>query len=153
VRAFFKTLLLFALAGPLVGLLSLVPLAVLIAAWDAVSRVETFQFHPHFDAQSLQRLKLFVAGVYVIGFIPASFAGLLVAQARLLAGNALRLWHVLALGCLVGLIVCAMVGANHYLHDAHFFQGCALLVYVCAAATILCWLPARRWWPDSDLAG
>jgi hypothetical protein len=37
VRAFVKTLLLYALVGPLVGLVSLLPIAVLVAAWDLVA--------------------------------------------------------------------------------------------------------------------
>jgi hypothetical protein len=37
VRAFVKTLLLYALVGPLVGLLSLVPIAVLVVAWDTIA--------------------------------------------------------------------------------------------------------------------
>lgn len=178
-RAFLKTLLLYALVGPLVGLLSLVPIAVLVAAWDAIAhwlevlasraqsvscehqippdldfrcfqRVAPFKFNFHIDVQ-LQRLDLLVVGAYAIGFIPAVFAGLLVAQAMLLVGNALRFWHVLALGCLVGVIFCTIIGADRYVHDAHFFQGSALMVYVCAFATIVCWLPTRRWWLESTL--
>jgi hypothetical protein len=177
VRAFVKTLLLYALVGPLVGLLSFVPIAVLVAAWDTTAEWRAFMsraqsppcdpphdgifdfrcyqlvapFHSnlHIAAPSLQTLSQYVFAAYVIGFVPAVFAGLLVAQAMLLAGNAFRFWHALALGCLVGVIFSASVTANHYLHDAHFFQGFALLVYVCATATIFCWLPARRWRPPS----
>jgi hypothetical protein len=177
VRAFVKTLLLCALVGPLVGLLSFVPIAVLVAAWDTMAdwlafmsraqsppcdlphdgifdlrcyqHVAPFHFNLHIDAPSLQTLSPYVFGAYVIGFVPAVFAGLLVAQAMSLVGNAFRFWHALALGCFVGVLFSAMVGANHYLHDAHFFQGCALLVYLCAIATGFCWLPARRWWPPS----
>jgi hypothetical protein len=177
VRAFVKTLLLYALVGPLVGLLSLVPIAVLVVAWDTIAdwlafmsraqsppcdpphdgifdlrcyqQVAPFHFNLHIDAPSLQTLSLYVFTAYVIGFVPAVFAGLLIAQAMLLTGNAFRFWHALALGCLVGVIFSASVTANHYLHDAHFFQGFALLVYVCAIATGFCWLPASRWWPPS----
>lgn len=179
-RAFVKTLLLYALVGPLVGLVSLLPIAVLVAGWDLMAdwlrvlisraqspscdpphdgifdlrcfqQVAPFHFNPHFDVPSLQTLSLYVFGAYVMGFVPAVFAGFLVAQAMLLVGNAFRFWHALALGCFVGVIFSAMVGANHYLHDAHFFQGCALLVYLCAIATSICWLPVSRWWLESDL--
>jgi hypothetical protein len=177
VRAFWKTLLLYALVGPIVGLLSLVSVAVLIAAWGPIAhwletlvshaqsvscehqtplhldlrcfqRAEPFQFNLHIDAHSLQRLGLLVFGAYVIGFIPAAFTGLFVAQAMLSRGNAFRFWHVLALGCLMGVIFSALVGVGH-LHDAHFFLGFTLLSYVCTIATVVCWLIARRWWAPS----
>lgn len=156
------------------------PIAVLIFAWDAsehwlqlfgshaqsascqhqippnldlrcFQRVEPLHFDLQIDAEVLKKLGLLVFGAYAVGFIPAAFTGFLIAQARLLAGNALSILHVLALGCLVGVILCAIVGANHYLHDAHFFEGCAYLVYFCAIATVLCWLQARRWWLEKDL--
>jgi hypothetical protein len=117
----------------------------------SISVVTNAPFHFDFQiaAPSLQTLSQYFFGAYVMGFVPAVFAGLLVAQAMLLVGNAFRFWHALALGCFVGVFFSAMVGANHYLHDAHFFQGCALLVYLCAIATSICWLPVSRWWPPS----
>jgi hypothetical protein len=182
VRAFFKTLLLYVIVGPLVGLLSLVLLSVPAIAWDLIAhwlqalvphaqsewcqhqippnldlrcfqRVEPFHFSPHIVVPGLQTLSGLVLAVYAVGLIPAAFAGLLVSQARLVAGHALRFWHVLALGCLVGVILSAIIGANYYLHGAHFFRGCAFLVYMCAFATIICWLPARRWWLERELDG
>src|ERR1700693_5856353 len=89
VRAFVKTLLLYALVGPLVGLVSLLPIAVLVAAWDLMadwlrvllSRAQSprcapphdgifdlrcfqqaapFHFNLHIDVPSLQTLSLYV---------------------------------------------------------------------------------------------
>jgi hypothetical protein len=181
VQAFVKTLLLYALVGPLVGLLSLAPIGVVVTAWDVIShwlasidwqalsiscenqtpshldprcfeqRTEPFHLDLNFHI-SWQGISFVVVSAYVIGFLPASFAGVLVAQGRLLAGNAFRVWHVLVLGCVVGVIFTSIVGADQYLHDARFFQGCALLVYVCVVATVLCWLVARRWWPQTDFS-
>jgi hypothetical protein len=182
VQAFLKTLLLYALVGPLVGLLSLVPIAVVVTTWDVIShwlgslawhapgiscenqtpshldfrcfqqRAEPFHLDLNFHI-GWQGLSLGVVSAYAVGFLPASFAGLLVAQGRLLAGNTFRVWHVLVLGCLVGVIFTSILAADQYLHDARFFQGCALLVYVCVVPTILCWLVARRWWAQTDFSG
>ena len=78
----------------------------------------------------------YIFGAYVIGFVPAVFAGLLVAQAMSLVGNAFRFWHALALGCFVGVIFSAMVGANHYLHDARALLGAVAFVMSHAVAAI-----------------
>lgn len=168
--AFIRTLLLYVLLGPLAGLLSFaLPAYGILVGQVAWANIRFYWLHSlqcspfaggdclDLDPSALLlphaiSLKMLLLGSYAIGCVPALFAGLLVAQAMLIVGSAVRFWHVLALGCLVGVIFSAMMGSGRYLHDARFFEGCAFLVYVCTIATIACWPPVRHWWPPSESA-
>jgi hypothetical protein len=114
VRAFWITLLFYALAGPLVGLLFIMVIGFLVAAWgpiidrltllmpdvqdpSCVSRstgyfdLRCFQrFEPRqfrFFLFDRQTLSLYASGSYVIGFIPALLAGALIARAGFRIGD------------------------------------------------------------------
>ncbi len=91
-----------------------------------------------------------VSGSYIIGLIPATVTGLLVAIG-MLAREDFGFRHALTFGCIVGILFAAVLGAGNYLHDARFFLGIASLAYICVFATVVCWLPVRRWWPRNRL--
>ena len=138
-RATWMTLLLFALAGPLVGLLSLAVISFLIEAWGPITdrlgapishgqnsscdspysghfdlrcfqRFEPRQFRYH-PWLDLQTLSLDVFGAYVIGVIPALLAGLLICAGRLRDGGVGFSYAVLV-GTLIGLMTGVMAMYN-----------------------------------------
>lgn len=161
VFAFVGTLIFYAVAGPLAGALSFLLPGYCVQLYHIVSAniefhwLHTLQCPPNsggdcfflkpnnvlpFDARVL------VSGSYIIGLIPATFAGLLVALGMSVCED-FRFRHAFAIGCIVGTIFAALLGSNHYLHDARFFLGIALSAYICIFATVVCWFPVRLWWP------
>jgi hypothetical protein len=127
--AFIWTLLFYALVGPFVGLLGTLlfyqGIELFHAAWsnielywlhslqcgpfdggDCLHRIPQIIFLPStlkpftqlFSASGLRLL----AAIYIFGFVPALFAGLLVALGKLIGENDFRLWHALVLGAAVG---------------------------------------------------
>ena len=128
-RAFWMTLLVFAFAGPLVGLLSVTVIGFFIEAWGPIiDRLEALIPHAqslscdphsgHLDLRCFQQPpdprqfsyhpwllenpSLSVFGAYVIGFIPALLAGFSICAGRLRDGGAGFSYAVLV-GTLVGL--------------------------------------------------
>jgi hypothetical protein len=163
--AFAGTLIFYAFVGPLAGAVALLlpgyGLQLYHIAW---SNIEFHWLHtlqcPPFSGGDCLFLKpkvilpldwqILVSGSYIIGFIPAAFAGLLVAIG-MLAREDFKFRHALAFGCIVGILFAAFVGADHFLHDARFFLGSAFLAYICVFATVVCWFPVRLWWPRKRL--
>jgi hypothetical protein len=163
--AFAGTLIFYAFVGPLAGFVALLLPALGLQLYHIVwSNIEfhwlhTLQCPPNSGGDCLFletktvypfRVLETVLSAYIIGFIPATLAGLLVAIG-MLAREDFRFRHALAFGCIVGILFAAILGADHYLHDARFFLGCALLAYICVFATVACWFPVRRWWPRTRL--
>ena len=163
--AFVGTLIFYTLVGPLAGAASLLLLDYGFQLYHiAWSNIEFHWLHtlqcPPFSGGDCLFLKskvvlpfdskTLVSGSYIIGFIPAAFAGLLVAIGMLVRED-FKFRHTLAFGCIVGILFAAWVGADHFLHDARFFLGSAFLVYICVFATVVCWFPVRLWWPRKRL--
>jgi hypothetical protein len=166
VFAFAGTLIFYMLFGPLAGVAAIFLPAYGIqlyhVVWSNIAFywLHTLQCPPTIGGDCMflsakmpllpsgSKFLMIVAASYVVGCIPAASAGLLVALG-MSAGEEFRFWHVLAFGCFVGVPFAALVGAQgSHLRDAHFFFGCAFLVYICVFATVVCWLPARAWWPQ-----
>jgi len=173
--AFIWTLLFYALVGPFVGLLGTLlfyqGIELFHAAWsnielywlhslqcgpfdggDCLHRIPQIIFLPStlkpftqlFSASGLRLL----AAIYIFGFVPALFAGLLVALGKLIGENDFRLWHALVLGVVAAIIILAPISENRF-HGATFAEGAACFIFICAFATTLCSLPVRLWWPRS----
>jgi len=170
-RAFWMTFLVYALAGPLVGLLCLLVISALIEAWGPITdRLGALISHlhsspcaspysEHFDLRcfqqppdprqfkypwlDLQRLSLGVFGAYVIGFIPASLAGLVICVGRLGDGG-VGFSYAVVVGTLIGLMTGGV--AMYKLENA------ILLFLICLIATIVCWFITRRWWRKAEVA-
>jgi hypothetical protein len=168
-QAFWMTLLVYALAGPLVGLLCLLVISTLIEAWGPITdRVGALVHHlysapcaspysPQFDLRcfqqppdvrqfnypmlDLQTLSLGVFGAYVIGFLPASLSGFFICVGRL---SGVGFGYAVVVGTLIGLVT----GGT-----AMFIPENAILLFlICLIATIVCWLITRRWWRDAEIA-
>ena len=168
-RAFLITLLVYALVGPLIGLLCIVVISVLVGTWGPVvdrlgallpqaqssscaaldpghldlrcfQRFEPRQFwYPGLD---LQWLSLEVFGAYMLGFFPALLAGLLICADRLRDGGGV-FRHAVLIGVLTGLITGVTV---------IFRPEVAILLFsLCLTATIVCWLVTRPLWPEAGI--
>ncbi len=169
-RAFWMTLLVYAFAGPLVGLLSVVVIGFVVQAWGPIiDRLEALIPHAqtsscgpyseHFDLRCFQlppdprrfsypwlfqELSLSVLFAYIIGFIPALLAGFLICAGRLRDGGAGFSYAVLV-GTLVGLVTGVMAIKS---------PGAAIgLFFVCLITTLVCWLVTGRWWRKAVTAG
>ncbi len=169
-RAFWMTLLVYAFAGPLVGLLSVVVIGFVVQAWGPIiDRLEALIPHAqtsscgpyseHFDLRCfqlppdprrfsypwlLQEPSLSVLFAYIIGFIPALLAGFLICAGRLRDGGAGFSYAVLV-GTLVGLVTGVMAIKS---------PGAAIgLFFVCLIATLVCWFVTGRWWRKAATAG
>jgi hypothetical protein len=167
-RAFWMTLLVYAFAGPLVGLLALIVISSLIEAWGPIiDRFEALMPHAqslscdpysgpldlgcyqrppdprHFSYPrlDLKTLSLGVFGAYAIGFIPALLAGFLICLGRL---SGVGFSFAVAVGTLIG--VMTGVWAMHRPENA------ILLFFICLIATIVCWLATGRWWRKAEIA-
>jgi hypothetical protein len=171
VRAFWMTLLVYALGGPLVGLLSLLVIAFVVAErGPIVDQLGALMPHApdpacvapdpgHLDLRCFQRLgprqfgsvgwpdagklSALVFGAYVIGFIPALVAGLAIVAGAFDRGG-VGLIYALVVGTLVGLVTGAMTV---------FYPEIALLLFfICLIATVVCWLLTRPWWRKAKIA-
>ena len=175
VRAFWMTLLFYALAGPLVGLLSFIVIGFLIVAWGPIiDRLEALIPHAqssscgpysgHVDLRCfqlppdlrqftypwlLQRPLLSVFFAYVIGFIPASLAGLFICAGRLRDGGGGFSYAVLV-GTLVGFMTAAVVMLMPGLMS-YKLESAVWFFFLCLIATIVCWLVAERWWRKAEI--
>ena len=167
-RAFWKTLLVYALAGPLVGLLALLLMSALVTEWglithaidilvsraqrppcvpyhDGIYDLRCFQreaplrLWPEIDAPSPRIMSMFVMVAYVIGFVPALLAGFLVCTIRL-ADNRFGWKQAMVAGTLIGLATAAVSLA------LRTPQMGLLLFFLCLIATVLCWRLTDRWW-------
>jgi len=176
VRAFWKTLLLYALVGPLIGLFALLVVSAVVAEWESITHavgVLTARAHrppcepPHdgiFDLRCFQReeplhlwpteigapslkiLSLYVFGAYAIGFIPAALAGFLVGGIRL-SDNKFGLRQAVLVGTLIGLTTGAVAVAQGSPGMAMRALGvAALLLFLCLFSTVVCWRLTDRWW-------
>ena len=168
VRAFWKTLLLFAVAGPLVGLAALLLTSAVITEWELIThaigilvsraqRPPCVPYHdgiydlrcfqqeaplrlwPEIGTPDLRILSIFVMVAYVIGFVPALLAGFLVCTVRL-SDNRFGWKQAMVVGTLIGLAAAAVSLA---LRSA---QMGLLLFFLCLLATIVCWRLSDRWW-------
>jgi hypothetical protein len=168
-RAIWMTLLVYAFAGPLVGLLSVTVIGFVVEAWGPIiDRLEAlipqaqslscdpyagpldvrcFQQPPDLRQFNypwlLQEPSLSVFFAYVIGFIPALLAGFLICAGRLRDGGAGFSYAVLV-GTLVGLVTGVMAIKNPAAAIGLFF--------VCLIATLVCWLVTGRWWRKAATA-
>jgi hypothetical protein len=169
-RAFWMTLLVYAFAGPLVGLLSVTVIGFFVEAWGPIiDRLEALIPHAqssscgpyseHFDLRCFQRppdlrqfsyhpwllempsLSVFFA--YVIGFIPALLAGFFICGGRLRDGGA-GFSHAVLVGTLVGLGTGVMAIKSP--------EAAIALFFVCLIATLVCWLVTERWWRKAEIA-
>ena len=164
------TLLVYAFAGPLVGLLSLVVVGFVVEAWGPIiDRLEALIPHAqssscgpyseHFGLRCfqqppdrrqfsypwlLQEPSLSVFFAYVIGFVPALLAGFFICAGRLRDGGAGFSYAVLV-GTLVGLVTGVMAIKSP--------EVAILLFFVCLIATLVCWLVTERWWRKAATAG
>jgi hypothetical protein len=164
--AFAGTLIFYVLAGPLAGVLAILLPGYGIQLYHiAWSNIELYWLHSlhcppmsggdclflnekmTFLPSNPKFLPTLVLASYAIGVVPAASAGVLVAIG-MSVGSGLRFWHVLLFGVFVGIPFSALLGAGHYLHDTRFLVGLAFLIYICVFATVVCWLPARLWWPQ-----
>jgi hypothetical protein len=170
-RAFWMTWLFYALAGPLVGLLCLLLISFVIEAWgpiaDRLSALVPHTQNPacdpsnarHIDLRCFQRfeprqfrfplgfdsgmLSLFVFGAYVVGFIPASLAGLVIAVGRL-RDDRVGFFYAFLVGAVIGFLTGSL---------ALFYpQNAIALFFICLIATIVCWFITARWWRKAALA-
>jgi hypothetical protein len=165
--AFTGTLLFYAFVGPLAGAVALLLPACGLQLYRILSSniefhwLHTLQCPPGVggDCVFLETTAVLPSGSqilgillssYIIGFIPATLAGLLVAIG-MLAREDFKFRHALAFGCVVGIVFAALLGADHYPHDTRFFLGSTFLAYICVFATVVCWFPARSWWPRKRL--
>jgi hypothetical protein len=171
--AFIGTLIFYALIGPIIGLFATILLGDGIQysqmAWAYIElnwlqslhcgpfdggdclylNPRTLVTAKFFSALSVQGFSRLLPWVYLIGLLPALFAGLLVAFGRLIGGRDFRVWHAFALGVLVAAIILGPVSENRY-HGASFAESAAWFVFVCAFASTVCALPVRHWWPHSS---
>jgi hypothetical protein len=169
-RAFWMTLLVYAFAGPLVGLLSLTVIGFFIEAWGPIiDRLKALI--PHAQSLScdpyagpldlrcfrrppdlrqfsyhpwlLQKPSLSVFGAYVIGFIPALLAGFLICAGRLRDGGA-GFRYAVMVGTVVGLVTGVMAIKSP--------EATIGLFFVCLIATLVCWFVTERWWRTAATA-
>jgi hypothetical protein len=170
--AFTGTLLFYAFVGPLAGLAALVLLGCVLDLCHIVwSNIEFYWLHtlrcpdgtggdcqfltPKAVLPSGSQILELLRSVYLLGLIPATFAGLLVARS-MCAREDFKLRHALRSGCIVGILFAALLGAFYL-----FVGGSAMLAfvcvfatvfaYVCVFATVVCWFPVRSWWPRKQL--
>jgi hypothetical protein len=164
------TLLVYALVGPLVGLLSLTVINFFIEAWGPIiDRLEALIPHAQslscdpyagpLDVRCFQQppdLRKFryhpwllqyplvsVFGTYLIGFIPALLAGFFICGGRLRDGGA-GFRHAVLVGTLVGLAT-AIIAIKS-------LEAAISLFFVSLIATLICWLVTERWWPKAKIA-
>jgi hypothetical protein len=147
-RAFWMTLLFYALAGPLVGLLSVIVIGFLVEAWGVIT--DRLLFAPRqfrFVQLDLHTLSLYVFGAYVIGFFPALLTGVLICAGRL---RDMGFGYAVLIGALVGF----MLGVGLPTPDQIMYrpQGAIWLFLICFIPTIVCWLVTGRWWPKAESA-
>jgi len=167
-RAFWMTLLVYAFAGPLVGLLSVAVIGFVVDAWGVIiDRLEALIPHAqslscdpysgHLDLGCfqqppdprqfsypilLQEPSLSVSFAYIIGFIPALLAGFLICAGRLRDGGA-GFRYAVVVGTVVGLVVGVMAIKSPAAAISAFF--------VCLIATLVCWLVTERWWRKAEI--
>jgi hypothetical protein len=169
-RAFWMTLLVYAFAGPLVGLLSVTVIGFLVEAWGPIiDRLEALIPHAqslscnpysgHLDVGCFQRPRdprqfsyhpwllknpsLSVSFAYIIGFIPALLAGYAICSGRLRDGGA-GFSYAVVVGTVVGLVMAVMAMKELGAAISAFF--------VCLIATLVCWLFTERWWRKAEIA-
>jgi hypothetical protein len=168
-QAFWMTLLVYAFAGPLLGLLSVTVIGFLVEAWGVIiDRLEALiprtpslscdPYSGHIDLRCFQRppdLRQFnyhpwllqnpslsIFGAYAIGFIPALAAGFVICAGRLRDGGA-GFSYAVVVGTVVGLVVGVMAIKE---------LGAAIgLFFVCLIATLVCWLVTERWWRKPEI--
>lgn len=87
---------------------------------------------------------MFILFTYLIGFIPAVLAGLLICAGRLSIGGANFRYAVL-IGSMIGVITGLLAVQNPWFAILLFFQ--------CLIATIVCWFVTRRWWRNAEGTG
>jgi hypothetical protein len=169
-RAIWMTLLVYAFAGPLIGLLSITVIGFVLDAWGViVDRLEALiphaknltcdPFSGHFDVGCYQRPpdprqftyhpwllenpSLSVSGAYVIGFIPALLAGFSICAGRLRDGGA---------GFSYAVVVGTPVGLPTGVMAIRSLVAAIALFFVCLIATLVCWLVTERWWRKAEIA-
>jgi hypothetical protein len=168
-RAFWMTLLVYAFAGPLVGLLSVTVIGFAVEAWGPIiDRLEALM--PHAPSLScdpysgpldvrcfqrppdprqfsypmlLQEPSLTVFFAYFIGFIPALLAGFVICAGRLRDGGA-GFRYAVVVGTVVGLVMGIIAMKELGAAISAFF--------VCLIATLVCWLVTERWWRKAEIA-
>jgi hypothetical protein len=141
-RAFWITLLFYALAGPLVGLLSLMAIGFLVELWDLIAHRLLFapgQFR--FVTLDWKTLSLYLFGAYAVGFFPALLAGVLISAGRLYG---LGFGYAVLIGALVGFMFAIGLPTPGQL--MYRPQGAIWLFLLCFIPTIVCWILTRRWW-------
>jgi hypothetical protein len=170
--AFTGTLLFYAFVGPLAGVAALDLLGCVLDLCHIVwSNIAFYWLHtlqcpdgtggecrfltPTAALPSGSQILGLLWSAYMLGFIPATLAGLLVARG-MRAREDFKFRHALLFGCIVGILFAALLGAFYL-----FVGGSAMLafacassivsVYACVFATGVCWFPIRSWWPRKHL--
>ena len=166
-RAVWMTLLVYALAGPLVGLLAVLVIDFLTVPWEAATdRLRALLSEAqnpacaslpsgHFDSLCFQRFEprqigfpplgrvpVYIFGAYIIGIMPALLAGAFIC-ARGLRDGVVSFGYAAMVGTLVGLV---MGGAM-----AMYKPENASLFFICLIATIVCWRITERFWRRADI--
>jgi hypothetical protein len=169
-RAFWMTLLVYAFAGPLVGLLAVTIIGFVVEAWGVIiDRLEALIPHAqslscdpysgHIDLRCFRRPpdphqfnyhpwllenpSLSVFGAYAIGFIPALAAGFAICEGRLRDGGG-GFSYAVVVGTVVGLVMGIIAMKDLGAAISAFF--------VCHIATLVCWLVTERWWRKAEIA-
>ena len=168
-RAFWMTLLVYAFAGPLFGLLSVTVIGFVVEAWGPIiDRLEALIPHApslscdpypgHIDLRCFQRPldprqfsypmllqepSLTVSFAYIIGFIPALLAGFVICAGRLRDGGA-GFRYAVVVGTVVGLVMGIIAMKELGAAISAFF--------VCLIATLVCRLVTERWWRKAEIA-
>ena len=167
-RAFWKTVLFYALAGPLIGLLCFNVVFFVVDAWGvAANRYAIYLFDlktaacpspysEHFDLGCFQRgpdprhldfawpwdwqwLHLLTV---LFGTYVVGFTPAVLAGFTISAAGLRDGWRgfgrAVAVGTLIGLLTGAVM--------LYRLENAILFFFICLGATIVCWLVARRWW-------
>ena len=176
-RAFWKTLLFFALAGPLVGLLCLIVISFVIEAWGPVTdRLAALIPHApdpaclsrdprHVDLRCFQRndprplpyphgpisvngSDLGLLALVLFGTYYIGFVPATVAGLLICAGR----FHGFGAGFIFAFGVGALVGFVLGAMALFKLENAIALFLVCLVSTIVCWFITRRWWHAAGAA-
>jgi hypothetical protein len=166
-RAFWMALAFYILAGPLVGLFSLLVIAFFMEAWGPImdrlgaliSHMQSSPSNAPFDPRQIdlgcfqrfeprqlphlaldrKTLSLGIFGAYMIGSAPALVAGLPVSVGGL-RDRGVGLGYVVLVGTLIGFMTGVMA--------IYRPENAILLFFICLIATIVCWYATRRLRPS-----
>jgi hypothetical protein len=168
-QAYWVTLLVYVLAGPIVGLLSIAFIAFLWTAWVILTdqlavlmphaQSSSCAHSEHIDLLCFQRgpeprhfvfpsldfgwMSLYVLGAYVTGLIPALMAAALICSRGLRHGT-VSFGYATMVGAVIGLMMGGVLAMSKP-ENLFFFP-------ICLIATIVCWLITRRWWRKAEIA-